>query len=114
MNKKVKWSVISISTATALTFGGLVVDHQNKNMVSGTTNNNSIQEQPSSFSEDDWDDDAFFSEDEEGYEDDDSDEQYFSDEGRSDEGSSWGQDQYQPAPRRGYEQDHGSSGTSKE
>ncbi|MEH7885344.1 hypothetical protein V7654_13615 [Bacillus sp. JJ1609] len=86
MNKKVKWSVISVSTATALTFGGLVVDHQNKNLMSSTSEINTFRDQPSSFSEDDWDDDDFFSEDEE-----------------SDEDSSWGQDRYQPAPRRGYE-----------
>jgi len=110
MNKKVKWSVISVSTATALTFGGLVVDHQNKNLMSSTNENNTFRDQPSSFG----DDDAFFSEDEESYEDDDFDDQYFSDEGPGNENSSWGQDRYQPAPRRGYEQGHGSSGTSKE
>ncbi|NYE06993.1 hypothetical protein F4694_003778 [Bacillus niacini] len=29
MNKKVKWTIIAVSTATALGFGGLVLNNQN-------------------------------------------------------------------------------------
>ena len=116
MNKKVKWSIISVSTATALTFGGLVATNQktSSNTDYTTENNSNLnQDNYSSSNEDQWQTDDNFSEgnDESTY-DQNSDEGSYSQDS-SDQGSTWGQDQFQQAPSSGFHQGHGSSGTSR-
>lgn len=118
MNKKMKWSIISISTATALTFGGLVVNNQKiVGNTNSTTESDSIQDNDSN--EDEWRTNDYSEEnDENNYEQDFDDDDYYSDEDdfnqdSSDQGSSWEQDQFQQAPSNGFEQGHGSSGASR-
>ena len=131
MNKKVKWSVISVSTITALTFGGLVMNNEkaasNENSV---PDNDSFRENFSVFNEDEGyeereysDDDRYYEEHddddryEEEHDDDDYDEEHDDDDEISSEdqeqGSSWGRDQFRQAPERGFRQNRGSSGTSR-
>ena len=77
MNKKVKWSIISISTATALTFGGLVATNQKTtSMTDYTTGDTSSQDKSpsqdnfSSSNESQWqtDDNSSSGNDESSYE----------------------------------------------
>ncbi|WP_144475384.1 hypothetical protein [Cytobacillus oceanisediminis] len=129
MNKKVKWSVISVSTITALTFGGLVMNNEK-----AAGNENSVPEKDwlrenfSAFNEEGYeeneysddegdryygdhdDDDEYEEHDDEGYEDDD-DDHYRSE--QQEQGTSWGQDQIVNAPERGFRQEQSSSRTSR-
>jgi hypothetical protein len=129
MNKKVKWSVISVSTITALTFGGLVMNNEkaagNENSV---PENDWLRENFSAFTEEGYeeneysddegdryygdhdDDDEYEEHDDEGYEDDD-DDHYRSE--QQEQGTSWGQDQIVNAPERGFRQEQSSSRTSR-
>lgn len=129
MNKKVKWSVISASTITALTFGGLVMNNEkaagNENSV---PENDWLRENFSAFTEEGYeeneysddegdryygdhdDDDEYEEHDDEGYEDDD-DDHYRSE--QQEQGTSWGQDQIVNAPERGFRQEQSSSRTSR-
>ncbi|MCM3124318.1 MULTISPECIES: hypothetical protein [unclassified Mesobacillus] len=143
MNKKVKWSVISASTITALTFGGLVMNNEkaagNENSV---PENDWLRENFSAFTEEGYeeneysddegdryygdhdDDDEYEEHDDEGYEDDDEgyeddDEGYEDDDDdhyrseQQEQGTSWGQDQIVNAPERGFRQEQSSSRTSR-
>ncbi|MCK6258502.1 hypothetical protein LCY76_18165 [Fictibacillus sp. KIGAM418] len=103
MNKKVKWSVISVSTLAFFTLGGLVAKNQN----TGTTvQNNPSQESGRQDIQDDINDQG--------------DSPAFTDNGQSDDfsqgegqSSDWGQDQFQQGAQGGFDQGHGSSGSSR-
>ncbi|CAM3859700.1 hypothetical protein [Mesobacillus thioparans] len=131
MNKKVKWSVISVSTITALTFGSLVMNNEKSagNENSGPEND-WLRENLSAFSEEGYDDegDRYYREhdddeyddeyyedhdddDDEGYDDDDYDDHYRGE--YQERGTSWGQDQIVNAPERGFRQKKSSSRTSR-
>jgi hypothetical protein len=142
MNKKVKWSVISVSTITALTFGGLVMNNEKAagNENSGPEND-WLRENISAFNEEGYeenessdgegdryyrehDDDEYYEnhEDDEYYgdhDDDDDDEGYEDDDDdhyrseSQERGTSWGQDQIVNAPERGLRQKESSSRTSR-
>ncbi|MDN4525722.1 hypothetical protein [Fictibacillus fluitans] len=103
MNKKVKWSVISVSTVTFFTFGGLVARHQaGTNVQNDSTQDTNRHAYHDKFNDDQGDTFGFT---DGGEQDDDS-----FDQGQS---SDWGQDHFQQAPSGGFEQDHGSSGSSR-
>jgi hypothetical protein len=52
MNKKVKWTIIAVSTATAYGFGGLVLNNQKtSSTTNNTAENNSNQENSTIFNE---------------------------------------------------------------
>ncbi|MDM5200542.1 hypothetical protein QUF79_21215 [Fictibacillus enclensis] len=104
MNKKVKWSVISVSAVTFFTFGGLVAKHQKGTVVQSnpTQNDNRHAYQDDDFNTDQGDSFGFT---DGGQQDND---QF--DRGQS---SDWGQDNFQRAPSGGFEQGHGSSGSSR-
>lgn len=130
MNKKVKWSVISVSTITALTFGGLVMNNEkaasNEN---SAPKNDSFREIFSGFNEEEGhgereygDDDDYYEEhDDDGYYEDKDDDYYEEHDDDDDgynreyqgQGSSWGQDEFVQAPEKGFRQDRGSSRTSR-
>jgi hypothetical protein len=117
MDKKVKWSIIAVSTATTLGFGGLV--YQNS---SGTTNNtaatvnNESQDNSSQLNENTDQTERFSRGNHQGRNGVEgfsasSDDSFNQD--SSDESSSWGQDQFQQAPSTGFEQGNGSSGATR-
>lgn len=125
MNKKVKWSIISVSAATAFTFGGLVMNNQNTN-TAPTLTNNKTQDNQSAFNDNDRQPDGRFSQgnphewndqnnsDQGSYDEDTVDDDGSSiEQGTAGQGSSWGQDQMQQAPSGGFEQGQGSSGASR-
>lgn len=106
-----KWSIISISTATALTFGGLVVQNQKTlNTTKTNSKNVSSQEEYLSSNEKWQQDDENESFNKQDY-DDDSDENIS--QNSQEQGAPWGQDQVQPAPSGGFNQGSGSSGASR-
>lgn len=137
MNKKMKWSIISISTATALTFGGLVGANQkttsnkdyttaaNSNSKQDTYSSSSNKDQKqtndtysSSSNEDQMQTDDTYSDgsDESNESNDkqnDDVKSSYSKKDTSNQGSSWGHDQIQQAPSNGFKQSHRSSGTSR-
>ena len=88
MNKKVKWSIITVSTVSFLTFGGLVAGNQN---IANTTSTTSSDADERAFQDD------YSTSDNDSY----------------DQSSSWEQDSFQQAPHNGFDQGNGSSGTSK-
>lgn len=120
MDKKVKWSIIAVSTATTLGFGGLVWNSQNAtNSTNIASEENTIQDNSSTLNENQSQQDRFAIEDrhQRGYEHsaqspDSSDDGSIS-QSSPDQGSSWGQDQFQQAPSSGFAQGNGSSGASR-
>ncbi len=96
MNKKVKWSIISISTASVLAFGGLVV--QNNKATNSTQDPNNPTS--SGISEDS---NKPFSDGNSSEWDINQDENH----------SNWGHDELREAPSGGFDQGHGSSGASR-
>jgi len=113
MKKNVKWSVISVSTITALTFGGLVMNNEkasgNENSV--PTNNNVLQDQVSNQA---YEENTYTSKEGEGYygDHDDDDDEGYEDEGDDhyqEQGTVWGQEQVVKAPDKGFQQQKSSS-----
>jgi hypothetical protein len=121
MDKKVKWTIIAVSTATTLGFGGLVWNNQNtSNSANIAVENNTLQDNSSALNDNQDQQDSFSrgnrpqrngeqaslpsTSSEEG-----SISQSSPDQGSS----SWGQDQFQQAPSSGFEQGNGSSGASR-
>lgn len=104
MNKKVKWSVISVSAVTFFTFGGLVSKHQTGTAVPNNSTQNGNRH---AYQDDDLNKDkgGSFGFTDGGQQDND----HF-DQGQS---SDWGQGNFQQAPSGGFEQGHGSSGSSR-
>jgi hypothetical protein len=121
MNKKVKWTIIAVSTATALGFGGLVLNNQNTSITTiRTAEDNSNQENSTIFNETQGQQDRFSRGNRPQRES----EQASLPSASYDEGSinqsspdqgssSWGQDQFQQAPSSGFAQGNGSSGASR-
>lgn len=101
MNKKVKWSVISVTSAAFLTFAGLVAGNSNEK--NGDMNKTSQIDQDSTLNDSDLNsNDSDFNQD---FVQDHSDEQ--------DRGSTWGQDHAYQSPSEGFSQGHSSSGVSR-
>lgn len=117
MDKKVKWTIIAVSTATTLGFGGLVWNNQNTS--NSAAENNTIQDKSSTLNENQDQQERFSrgnppqrdskqsaipptSSDDSGIS-----------QSAPDQGSSWGQDQFQQAPSNGFAQGNGSSGASR-
>jgi hypothetical protein len=126
MNKKVKWSVISISTISALTFGSLVMNNEktatNEALAKGK---DVFREKLASFNledgferhgeDDDYEEhDDDYEEDDGDYEGHDEDREDARDDHENQErGTSWSQDQIVNVPDGGFQQDQGSSRTSR-
>jgi hypothetical protein len=117
MNKKVKWSVISVTSASLLTFAGLVAS----NTETGD-NNNIVASNSSEWGQDHFSDipdsnDSIDPNDSNGFGTDDG-EQVFRGHGQREEQGQFSQDsensqdQFFQAPSGGFEQGAGSSGSS--
>jgi hypothetical protein len=120
MDKKVKWTIIAVSTATALGFGGLVLNNQNPSSTTNSTaENNTNQENSTAFNQTQDQQDRFSRGNHpQGDSEQASVPSASNDEGSisqssPDQGSSWGQDQFQQAPSSGFEQGNGSSGATR-
>lgn len=107
-NKTIKWTVISISTASLLTFGGLVTKNQSETYEQNVVDNqNGITDNDNQNNN--WQRNGENDEEDKQWGEFDEDESTFGD--RSE--SNWGQDQFQQIPSQGFNQGQGSSGTSK-
>lgn len=118
VNKKVKWSIISISAATALTFGGLVANNPNASNITSSSDENNTIDEPDVYENDSQTEDRFSRGDHPEWNGENGSEPEFYNEDSSDEDtynqdSSWDQDQFQQAPSGGFDQGQGSSGASK-
>lgn len=122
MDKKVKWSIIAVSTATALGFGGLVLNNQNPSNTTNSTStaeNNTNQDNSSVFNENQGQQDRFSRGNQPQRDSEQASGPSASyDEGSisqssPDQGSSWGEDQFQQVPSNGFAQGNGSSGATR-
>lgn len=111
MNKKVKWSVISVTTASLLTFAGLIAGNTEK-----VADNNTVAANSDESVQDNFSDIPDSNESNELGTDDG--EQFFhghgqrGDQGQYSQDSESSQDQFFQAPSGGFEQGAGSSGSS--
>lgn len=120
MDKKVKWTIIAVSTATAFGFGGLVWSNQNSsNSVNIAAENNTVQDNSSALNDNQGQQDSFSRGNrpqrngEQASVPSTSSEEGSISQSSPEQGSSWGQDQFQQAPSNGFEQGNGSSGASR-
>lgn len=120
MNKKVKWTIIAVSTATAFGFGGLVWSNQNSsNSVNIASENSTNQENSSTENDNQGQMDSFSRGNRPQHNGEQaslpstSSEEGSISQSSPDQGSSWSQDQFQQAPSSGFEQGNGSSGASR-
>lgn len=121
MDKKVKWTIIAVSTATAFGFGGLVLNNQNLSSTTNSTAENNSNKDNSSVSNENQDQQDRFSrgnhlqlDSEQASVPSASYNESRNSQSSPDQGSSsWGQDQFQQAPSIGFEQGNRSSGASR-
>jgi hypothetical protein len=121
MDKKLKWTIIAVSAATAFGFGGLVLNNQNPlSTTNSTAENNSNQDNSSVSNENQGQQDQFSrgnhpqrDSEQASVPSDSYDEGSISQSSPDQGSSSWGQDQFQQAPSRGFEQGNRSSGASR-